>query len=298
MLRGLSSVGALGLALVTSSSALGAGNDFRLNSRLENGDGIFFSQSGDVFTAKPDVWKSFVGELAYVFAPRFVSPAETLGYAGFHVGLMYSATFVSSGQDYWFSTENGVDSGSPDAALQTLQLDVRKGLPGSVEIGLNMLWLANSSMFAPGLILDWAVLEGYSFAPDVSLRAGVNTVVGMRDMDLTVAAFDVAVSKGFGIGGMFHLAPYLAYSFMLSGAASRVIDPTPEDESNADRNIVMQKLGFGDVVQHRLTLGARMLVYILSVSLQGEFEFLRDDPDGRKLFGGVATVSTKLGLDF
>lgn len=298
MLRGLSSVAALGLALSLGGQALAAGNDFRLNTRLANGEGIFFTESGQAYSARAEPWRSFVGELSYVFGPRFVAPAETLGYAGFHVGLMYGATFVSSDQPYWYATENAVNEGSPDSALQTLQLDVRKGLPGSVEIGLNLLWLANSSMFAPGLVLDWAVLEGYSFAPDVSLRAGVNTVVGMRDMDLTVAAFDVAVSKGFGLGGMFHLAPYLAYSLMLSGAASRVIDPTPDDETNADRNIVMNKVGFGDLVQHRLTLGARMVVYILSVSVQGDFEFLRDDPDGRKLFGGVATVSTKLGLDF
>ena len=298
MRRGLSGTLALGLALSASASAFGAGNDFRLNSKLANGDGIFFSQAGNVFTSNPAVWNSFVGELSYVFAPRFVTPAETLGYAGFHVGLMYSATFVSSNDPYWFSTENARDTGAPDGALQTLQLDVRKGLPGSLEIGLNLLWLANSSMFAPGLMLDWAMLEGYTYAPDVSLRAGVNTVVGMRDMDLTVAAFDLAISKGFGLGGMIHLAPYLSYSMMLSGAASRVIDPTPEIENDADRSIVMDKIGFGDLLQHRLTIGTRLLVYILSITLQGEFEFLRDDPDGRKLFGGVATVSTKLGLDF
>lgn len=294
----MSSALVLGLAVSASGSALAGGNDFRLNAKLANGDGIFFSQNGNVFSSRPDVWNDFVGELSYVFAPRFVTPAETLGYAGFHVGLMYSATFVHSSDPYWFSTQNAADTGSPDSALQTLQLDVRKGLPGSLEVGLNLLWLANSSMFAPGLILDWSLLEGYSFAPDVSVRAGVNTVVGMRDMDLTVAAFDVAVSKGFGLGGMFHLAPYLTYSLMLSGAASRVIDPTPDIETDADRSIVMDKIGFGDLVQHRLTLGTRLLVYILSITLQGEFEFLRDDPDGRKLFGGVATVSTKLGLDF
>jgi hypothetical protein len=298
MLRGLSCALVFGLGLSASTSASAAGNDFRLNSKLANGDGIFFSQAGNVFSSNPAAWNSFVGELSYVFAPRFVTPAETLGYAGFHVGLMYSATFVSSDAPYWFSTENAASTGAPDGALQTLQLDVRKGLPGSLEIGLNLLWLANSSMFAPGLMLDWAMLEGYTYAPDVSVRAGVNTVVGMRDMDLTVAAFDIAVSKGFGLGGMFHLAPYLAYSMMLSGAASRVIDPTPEVENDADRSIVMDKIGFGDMLQHRLTIGTRMLVYILSITLQGEFEFLRDDPDGRKLFGGVATVSAKLGLDF
>ncbi|MEQ8981274.1 MAG: hypothetical protein RL846_25245 [Deltaproteobacteria bacterium] len=48
-------------------------------------------------------------------------------------------------------------------------------------------------------------------------------------------------------------------------------------------------------VNHKLTVGLRLLVYVVNVSVQGELQMLADYPTGG---GAVSTITTKLGLDF
>jgi hypothetical protein len=293
-------LGAL-LALVPSIPAFAGSEDFRLNARGRNGQLLLINQNSDgSFSPNEGAWKNLVDELSYVFAPRIASPAETLGYAGFSVGAMWSGTFVSSGQDYWHVTEIAQQTGNPDGLLHTLQLDVRKGLPFSLELGVNLVWLVDSQLVAPGLELRWAIQEGYHMLPDFGLRGSVNHLVGNPDMDLTVVGIDAVISKGFGLFGMINLAPYLSWSVLLVDASSHVINPTPQIDNDVNSQLVFPSLSAGDNVHHKLTLGVRMLASILNLTIQAEFEMLRKDPtsDSTKFFGSVATLTTKLGLDF
>jgi hypothetical protein len=195
--------------------------------------------------------------------------------------------------------------------LQTLQLDVRKGLPFSFEIGVNFMWLIDSELFAPGLEVRWALQEGYKWVPDFSLRGSVNHMVGNRDLLLTTVGADATISKNFGLFGMVNVAPYLSWSFIFIAATSRVIDPTPDVEiteevltpdgttrdvarSDIENNFVFQEVTLGNQLHHKLTIGLRTVYYVLNVSVQGEFQMFGGD----KAFGPVATISTKLGLDF
>jgi hypothetical protein len=272
-------------------------NDFRLNA-TRNGEGILFATNGAGFVANPEAWTSLVDELGFVFAPRLASPAETLGHAGFHVGVLWSGTFVSSDQSYWFVTERARATGTPNSVLQTLQLDVRKGLPLSFELGVNLLWLVESEMFAPGMELRWALHEGYDYTPDLGIRGSVNQLVGNRDLNLTVVGLDVVLSRSFGVGGVVNIGPYLSYSVLMVAASSRVVDPTPTDITDVGRNLVLPKIEATQNVNHKATLGVRLLFSILNVTVQGELELLRDTPTGKQFIGQVATISTKLGLDY
>ena len=204
---------------------------------------------------------------------------------------------MSNKEDYWFVTEAG-QGNDPKGLLQTLQLDIRKGLPFSFELGVNLLWLVESEMFAPGLELRWALHEGYKYAPDLGLRGSVNHMVGNRDLNLTVIGLDVVLSKGFGIGGVVNIAPYLSYSVLMLAASSRVVDATPAAEDTPDLNFALPFLPPGSNLQQKLTLGARVLFSMLNISVQYEREFLRDTPTGVQAFGRVGTISTKLGLDY
>jgi hypothetical protein len=271
-------------------------NDFRLNARRD-GQLVLIKQNGDSFVADTDAWRNLIGELAYVVAPRLASPAETLGHAGFSVGALWSGTVVSADQPYWSVTENGTHD-APSGLLQTLQLDIRKGLPFSFELGVNLVWVISSELFAPGMEVRWALQEGYKLLPDFGLRGSVNHVVGNRDVNMTVTGLDAVVSKGFGLFGMINVAPYLSWSLLFVSASSHVIDPTPTIEADIGNNLVFPELNGGDNVHHKLTIGARMLASVLNLTVQGEFEMLRKTPDGTKFFGNVGTISTKLGLDF
>lgn len=278
--------------LAFEASAFAGPNDFRLNAS-RNGEGILFNAGGQI----TDRWERLTTELAYVIAPRLASPAETLGHAGFHVSALWGGTFVSSDEPYWQVTEAGLD-GDPVGMLHTLQLDVRKGLPFSFEVGANFSWLVESELFSPGIEVRWALQEGYRLAPDFGLRGSVNHMVGNRDMSLTVVGLDAVVSKGFGIAGMMHLAPYLSWSLLMIAASSRVIDPTPTVETDIGQNFVFDELVAPENIHHKLTLGARALFSILNLSVQGEFEMLRKTPTGTSFFGSVATLSVKLGLEY
>lgn len=283
---------------IAPGAALAGGNDFRLNAQ-RNGQGVLFLQNGASFQPNAAAWESFTTELAYVMSPRLASPAETLGYAGFHVGAAWSGTLVHSDDGFWGVTERAQSTGKPNGLLQTLQLDVRKGLPFSFELGVNFLWLVESELFAPGLEVRWALHEGFRYAPDIGIRGSVNQLVGSRDLNLTVIGLDLVISHNWGIAGMMNLAPYLSYSTLMVAASSRIVDPTPTDEADVGKNFVFPELTPGNNIHHKLTIGARAVFYILYLSVQGEFQIFHTPPGGNlEVFGGVATVSTKLGLEY
>lgn len=270
---------------------LAADNDFRLNA-TRNGDGVLFNQQNGRYVPLEDRFRDLTTQLGFVFAPRLASPAETLGHSGFQIGTLWSGTFVSANQPYWSVTERG-QRGEAAPLLHTLQLDVRKGLPFSFEIGASFMWLAESQLFAPGLEVRWALHEGFKHSPDLGLRGSVNHVVGNRDLQLTTIGLDGVVSKAFGLFGTVNVAPYLSWSLIFIAASSRVIDPTPTSEGHVENSFVFKEIGATDKIHHKLTIGVRTLYYVLNVSVQGEFMMFEGGNAG-----GVATLTTKLGLDF
>ena len=297
---------AISTMLLLASSATAGPNDFRLNAPDPSSDkqGILYSVAYDNDDKTPELvsvnssrFVALVSELAYVFSPRSASPAETLGHSGFHVGVLWSGTSISANEPYWLVTEEGQRSRDPNSFLQTLQLDVRKGLPLSFEIGTNFLWLVESEMFAPGVEIRWALHEGYHLAPDLGIRGTVNHVVGNRDINMTVVGLDATLSRSFGIGGVLNLAPYLSYAVLLTNVSSRVIDATGNNDKD-EADLKFPSIRLGDNVQHKLTIGSRVLISVFHISLQGEFEFLPKVNGGREAFGSVATLATKLGLNY
>ena len=118
---------------------------------------------------------------------------------------------------------------------------------------------------------------------------------GRADDLLTTVALDAVLSKSFGLFGMLNVAPYVGWSFVMIAATSRVIDPTPVDEGDPQQNFVFDELGVTNRLNHKLTFGVRLLVYVVNISVQGELQMLADYPTGG---GAVSTVTTKLGLDF
>jgi len=290
--------------MLLGSTAFASSNDFRLNAHNPNDtdNGVLFDIRSDSdgissIEYKRDAYRALIGELAFVFSPRAAAPAETLGHSGFHIGVLWSGTLVSNKEAYWLVTEEGQSSKTPNRMLQTLQLDVRKGLPLSLELGTNFMWLVDSEMFAPGLELRWALHEGYHLAPDLGIRGAVNHVVGNRDLNLTIISLGAVVSRSFGVAGMVNIAPYLGYSFMMLAASTRVIDATPTvDNDQAD--LKLPGLNPGENIEQKLTLGSQFLFSLFNISIQGEFEFLPETTAGVKAFGDVVTITTKLGLNY
>ena len=272
--------------------------DFRLNG-TQGGRGILFDCDGSTgnVTCAPnqDAFLDFTTQIGFVMAPRLASPAETLGYAGFHVSAMWSGSFVSGDEPYWANTEGAQEGGQAPSFLQTLQLDVRKGLPLSLEVGVNLAWLVDSALFTPGIEVRWALLEGYASLPDFAVRAAINHLVGNRDLRLTTLALDAVLSKSFGVAGTVNLAPYAGWSLIMIASSTRVVDPTPLDDTDLENNFSFERRRLTDQVNHRVLVGLRMLYGMLNLSMQGEIQMLPDYATGGS---NVVTITTKLGLDY
>jgi hypothetical protein len=232
-----------------------------------------------------------------VLGPRLAAPAETLGHAGFHVSAGWTGSFVDANRPEWRVTDVARRTGEASGLLQTLAVDVRKGLPFSFEVGAQLQWLVDSEVFAPGAELRWALEETHDYVPDLAFRAAVSHVVGNRDLSLTTAAFEGSVSKDFGLFGMVSLTPYLGWALVLPTARSGIIDPTPATfvgmprRPDVENDFVFEAVELGDVTNHRVTAGLRVLVHIVAVTVQGEIQALGEE-------AAVHGLTAKFGLDF
>ncbi len=151
------------IALLLAAPVLAKGNDPHLE-RLcfakpvdLDGDGATDLPCGDAPAPDQVAFSDVAREYGMAFAPRLLAPAETLGVNGFNFGFQLGLTNINEKEDYWKRT---AEDGDPPAVLTTLHLDVKKGLPYSVEIGALMTWLADSELFAFGGTVKWAPNEG------------------------------------------------------------------------------------------------------------------------------------------
>lgn len=224
----------------------------------------------------------FARELGEVFAPRLIAPSETLGQAGFAVLMMTTFSTIPNHESHW---QTGME-GSPASVLFTSHLQVRKGLPFSFEVAGNLAHLYGSEMFTMGADLRWALNEGFAYFPDVAARGSVNTVVGAPELNMVNAAWDLSMSKSFGIGGVMSLTPYLGYQQLYTIASSRVLNAYPQDprpprsqersipDSNATwTETFAPEFVFSQEVSqvNRFFLGSRANVWILSFTLEAVF---------------------------
>lgn len=227
---------------------------------------------------RPDTqsFQSLVSDMGEVFAPRLANPAETLGQAGFAVGMMTSFSFIDADQDYW---KTAVEDRDPSSSLFTGHLQVRKGLPFSFELAGNMGYLFDSEMFTMGADLKWSLNEGFYYLPDVAVRATVNTLLGGEELNLITAGGDVSVSKDFGISGVMSIAPYAGYQNLYIIGSSRLINAYPQDPRppQFDEDNPNQQFSPEFVFEqyttnvNRFFLGARLNVWIMSFVLEGVF---------------------------
>lgn len=283
--------------------------DIRLATRVPDGqggvraDGWMFECLDPVgercggYAPRNDRFRALASQLGMVLAPRLASPARTPGHARFRVAAAWTGSFVAANEPYWQVTERAARTGEASDVLQTLQVEMRKGLPYSFELAGQLQWLVDSEVFAPGLELGWTLEEPASWAPDLAIRAAVSHAVGSRDFGLTTAAFAGIVSRSFGALGMVELTPWAAWAVVMPTARSRVIDPTPAGlvgtplRRDVENDFVFEAVDLGDVVNHRASVGFRALVHVVTLGVQGELQVLGPTEP-------VYGVHASFGLDY
>jgi hypothetical protein len=223
------------LAAGWSGVASAGGNDLQLNKLASCAEGTV-PGPGSTATdgprgciAQPDNegFLALAKSLGQVFAPMMFAPAETLGVAGFAVGIQAKVSMADKG-NHWRALNSATETTDSPPTFSMLQFHVRKGLPFSFEIDTTLSWLTDSELMWVGGGLKWSLLESlHAYIPDIAVRGFGGTVVGSPDLTLTTAGLDVAISKEIGAGGLMSFTPYAGFTMLWVIASSRVLDADP-----------------------------------------------------------------------
>lgn len=233
-----------------------------------------------------EAFETFSKQIGLVFTPTFLSPAETLGVAGFAVGFETKFSIVEDGA-HWAAL-NGVAEGETEAPLFTLlQFHLRKGLPFSFELEGIVSWLTESEMAWIGGGIKWSLHEGFEYIPDISIRGYGGALTGAPDLNLANAGLDISLSYAFGIVGFFSLTPYAGYSHAWIIASSRVIDADPgygaTPSGNYSPEFVFEEKTLED---NRGFIGLRAIFDFFSFTIEAN------------LGSEVKNVGLNIGLDY
>ena len=221
-------------------------------------------------------------EYAVALSPTLLAPAETMGINGFQFNVNFATTTINASRGYW---QAGIEDENPPNSLVVSRIGIRKGLPGSIELGMNTSYLFFSELWMFGVMAKWAPHEGVDAVPvDFALRGTFNRLIGSSELVMSTAGLDVVLSKSFGVAGVVNVSPYVAYSPLWVFSRSNVIDSSPgERDINGEGDFV-----FTNQQQRvdRLTLGLRFIT--------GAFNFTPEVT----IASGQQTYAVNLGADF
>jgi hypothetical protein len=188
-------------------------------------------------------------------------------------------------------------------------IHVRKGLPWSFELGVRAAWFEKSRMGMGTVELKWALNEGFTYLPDICVRAHVTKLLNSRDFDVTAGGLDLGIGKQFAIAGMVTLTPYVGWNLVFVGASTSNIDFQPDRtlaQADAPGAQFTNYYIFENVVAalntnnrfyggFRFIAGVVMLGFEFSYTALGKFT---DSKIGNVNMPAVLAYNWTLGFDF
>jgi len=96
--------------------------------------------------------------------------------------------------------------------------------------------MLHTSIISGGADIRWSLLEGFrtgllGVLPDLAIGAGVRTITGTPQFQLTVASGDAIVSKPIPIADSSVFTPQIGYQFIRIFGDSGLIDATPATDA-------------------------------------------------------------------
>jgi hypothetical protein len=256
----------IGMGLATNAQA--DNHDVSMAGFIQcNSTGVCYPEVGD--------YETFLAEYAFGLAPNLLSPADTLGYSGFYVGVEGTLTPRIPGNASLWNKATAADGYS--GLMFVPKIHVRKGLPWSFEIGGTFSYLVQSEVVAIGGEIKWSLFEGYHNGwrgglPDVAVRGTVSRIIGLKDVDLTLVGVDGSISYTLEIGGTVTLTPYTGYQYIWTIAR---IEPLLAKDDNG---VIQEEDGQGNwnttglsdpnLGRHKLFLGFRFGYEILVITAE------------------------------
>jgi hypothetical protein len=269
------------------------------------------SSTGDRVVPNNEDFRSLMSEFGVAMAPQLLSPSDTLGFAGFQFSTQLAFTTISNDQGYWCATEQSTGCTANfdrSRMLPTFGVFARKGiwlpLP-SFEIGVGAVHLVSSRAWSGQLYAKFAIQEGYHDwpLPSIAVRGSVSRLLGYEQLSLTVASLDISISKRFGVGGTFSIAPYGGWNPMWIVPRSQVLDRTPAIASTTNPDDMKNNFVFPDqdaIFRQRFFLGFKLKYYVFSLTAEASFALAGssvDDRTGTDVACSVATADQKGNCD-
>jgi hypothetical protein len=193
-----------------------------------------------------DSFRRLINQYGVAIAPTAMHSGRTTGFGGFHMSIEGAFTGISNDKSYWKNGTQGAkstDGGGfssrnvdPASALQVYMLKIRKGFPLGFEITGNVGYLAQTNIITGGADIRVSVFEGFrkglpGLIPDLALGAGVRTISGTEQFNLTVASFDIQISKQLPLADSNILTPYVGFQQLWIFGDSGLIDFTPNTDA-------------------------------------------------------------------
>jgi len=191
-----------------------------------------------------DAYRSVMSEFAGAMIPPVLTPAGTRGVRGIYVGFETWFTGIDGASEAWHRAVegDGMDGDASrsrfvDGVISWGRLNVRKGLPFGFELGTNIAYMVNSSYWALGAEIRWALFEGFrdgvGWIPDVAVRGAVQTLVGDGEFNVTVPSVELIVSQPFVIANTVEVVPWVVGQAAFPFVDSELVDLTPQTSSFA-----------------------------------------------------------------
>ncbi|MDX1796613.1 MAG: hypothetical protein R3219_07790, partial [Hydrogenovibrio sp.] len=160
------------------------------------------------FTSQ-DQFKNFSTDLTGALAYKTLRPLESLGLAGFDIG-------ISSGLSYFKHKQMSAVSNNSGDSMQSVGFHAVKGLPFGVDIGLDYTTFPNSNLSTWSGNLNWAFYQGGTVAPEFAINGNFTQSTGISALSYQSYGLDLGVSKG-----IFNFTPYATIGMVQSEVKAR-----------------------------------------------------------------------------
>ncbi len=139
-----------------------------------------------------NVFKDLTSDLGAALSYKAITPAEPLEGLGFDIGFEISSTKMETDA----LTQA---TGSSSDKLLIPKLHVHKGLPLGIDIGAFYALTPDSNIGLMGGELRYAIYDGGTLSPAVSIRGTYSKLSGVDELDLTTRGVELSISKGFAM---------------------------------------------------------------------------------------------------
>ncbi|MBM4391717.1 MAG: hypothetical protein FJ090_11390 [Deltaproteobacteria bacterium] len=245
-------------------------------------------------------YEQVVLELGSTLANKPMAPARTLGVAGFHVGVGNTLAFIRTGSIDGINPA-GWDLVDPDedpmVVLFVPQVQIRKGLPASLEVGANFGWLGLTETGTVGAYGRWGIVEGYRFLPDLSIQMGYAGYVGNDELEMGVLDFGANLGYTLPFGPVAGINVSRFSPFVSLGVNRIHAAPRADLSESGLEGRVTEVTGFTDTESAAFFDPA-----YAPFAFGGGFELESGDftlgVSGNYASGGAPTVNTAIGFTY